>query len=179
MSAEPSDRQPSIQDSPETPPVDEIASQTGGSSQTPADVQDPEAFVLEWIDEFLQGQYIDASLWEWYREEFEGWTRQTFERVKKGTRKRFKDALRQNGVYIGGDGGLPGQLFRALTEDQQAAWPMEEREKEMSIAEAKGEVWNSRWRPEVVAELARKYKEAEEVYNRATKRSILVPTDLV
>ena len=75
MSAEPSDRQPSIQDSPETPPVDEIASQTGGSSQTPADVQDPEAFVLEWIDEFLQGQYIDASLWEWYREEFEGWIR--------------------------------------------------------------------------------------------------------
>jgi hypothetical protein len=43
-----------------------------------------------------------------------------FKEVKKTTRKRFKDALRQNRVYIRGEGGLPGQLFRALTEAEQA-----------------------------------------------------------
>ena len=44
----------------------------------------------------------------------------------------------------------------------------------MSITEVKGEVWNSKQRLEVVAELARKYKEAKEVYNRAMRKSILI-----
>ncbi len=39
-----------------------------------------------------------------------------FREVKRTTRKRFKDALRQNRVYLRGEGGLLGQLFRALIE---------------------------------------------------------------
>ena len=170
MSADPPDRQPSIGDSVqlETPPVDETTSSQTEGAQSPQGAEDPETFVAEWMDDFLNGEYMDAGLWEWFREEFRGWTRQMFEEVKRTTRKRFKDALRQNGVYIGGEGGLPGQLFRALTEAEQAGWTMAEREKEITAARARGEQWNSRWRPDIVADVAMLYKEAEEVYNRAT-----------
>ncbi len=42
-------------------------------------------------------------------------------------------------MYLGGEGGLLGQLFRALTEVEQAKWTMEEREKEITTTRIRGE----------------------------------------
>jgi len=46
---------------------------------------------------------------------------------------------------------------------------MEEREKEIAIAEGKGILWNSRWRPEVVASLAKMFREADEILEQAIR----------
>ncbi len=89
MSADPPDRQLSIGESVqlEIPPVDETTSSQTEGAQLPQGAEDPETFVAEWMDDFLNGEYMDAGLWEWFREEFRGWTRQMFGEVKRTTRK--------------------------------------------------------------------------------------------
>jgi len=37
---------------------------------------------------------------------------------------------------------------------------MEEREKEITATRARGEQWNSRWRPDIIVDVAMLYKEA-------------------
>ena len=61
-----------------------------------------------------------------------------FKRVNRNIRKDLKEGLRQNGVFIRGGTGLPEQFIRVLQEERQAEWTMEEREKEIAIAEGKG-----------------------------------------
>jgi hypothetical protein len=79
-----------------------------------------DTYTRTWIDGFLDGETADDDLWEWLREEFNGWTREAFERINPTLRKKFKAGLRQNGVYIGGEGTVSEQLVRALRETRQA-----------------------------------------------------------
>ena len=183
MSSEQHDR--NLSPGEETPQRDSPAEQLNpleaagqfGSEGLPGD---PEAFVQEWMELYLDGETSDDNLWEWFREEFCDWTLQTFQAVGQQTRKKLKERLKRNGVLVGGNGKLPDQLFRLLQEETPAVWSREELEKEVELAERKGGKWNSRWHPDNVAALAKIYKEADEkfpgIITRATAPGAILPT---
>ena len=51
---------------------------------------------------YLDGETSDDNLWEWFREEFCDWTLQTFQAVGQQTRKKLKERLKRNSVFVGG-----------------------------------------------------------------------------
>lgn len=180
MSVEQPDRQPSIEGSqPEDSPVEQ-----GSDVRSPLDAEMMEAFVRKWMRDFLEdGETADEDLWEWFREEFAEWTTEMFATLDNNLRKELKAGLRQSGVFVGGKGTVPEQLVRALKEVEQAIWTEPEKEKVTSAATRKKTVWNSRWRPDIMADVAEQYREAEERYNRATSRipvpiqpSVVIPS---
>lgn len=130
-----------------------------------------EAFVQQWVDEYLDGRAADEDLWDWYREEFSGWSLETFVSLNTNLRRDFRAGLRLNGVCVAGRGSNSEQLFRTLNEEEQATWTPEEKERVQSTALNKRVQWNSRWRDDNVAALAELYRDGAERLARARSRT--------
>jgi hypothetical protein len=164
MSAEQPDDYQSMEGNSQPPtPLGPRASQSEASAQSDEQLpDDPSAFVDNWIRLYLDGSLFDESLWEWFQEEFSGWTKAMFSKATH--RASLRDLLRANGVYVAGGRGasISNNLYRLTQEEVQAVWTHEEKEKEITRATNLSKKWNSRWDPLVIAAVARHYQEAED-----------------
>ena len=54
---------------------------------------------------YKDSEYDDTALWECMREDFVGWTKETWAPARKDIVWDFRDFLRENGVFVPKDGG--------------------------------------------------------------------------
>ena len=57
---------------------------------------------------YKNSKYNDTALWEYIREDFVKWTKETQASVKKDIIQDFRDFLRENRVFVPKDGGTIG-----------------------------------------------------------------------
>ena len=108
-------------------------------------------------------------MWEWFREDFEGWEKTDFDLLRTETRKELKAKLRYNGVLVGpliGNEGVSSQLARILTEAIPAIWTEPQIQKEMSLAERECKEWCSRFLPRAQAATNEVFRLAGEISTR-------------
>jgi hypothetical protein len=70
----------------------------------------------------------DRTLWDTYREDFDGWTLNEFHACQTITLCKFRDLLRYRGVFVAIISGLlpTGPLYDVLQEIKQATWTKED-----------------------------------------------------
>ncbi|KAI0997170.1 hypothetical protein K3495_g11017 [Podosphaera aphanis] len=103
------------------------------------DVKDEENLAPELIDthivdclEFYESNNkFDKALLNQFKEDFEGWTANLFKIANKNIRRELKDRLKNSGVYVGGRGQVPDQLYYLLKCDECPPWPKDELESHM------------------------------------------------
>ena len=67
--------------------------------------------------------YRDYSLWEYYREDFEGLTKELFDLADSRIRRSFRDYLRQYGIWIPKDNDpVPQTLYEVLQQQEYHEW---------------------------------------------------------
>lgn len=86
------------------------------------------AFVEQRKEDYKDKHLYDFVLWELFKEDFEGFTEEAFEKVGKSKASGLRLLLRTHGVWVQHDRGknLYPSLCSTLQEDKPAIWPMEE-----------------------------------------------------
>ena len=67
--------------------------------------QDLNGFLLYCIVYYKDSKYNNTILWEYMKEDFIGWTKETWAPANKDIVQEFRDFLRENGVFVPKDGG--------------------------------------------------------------------------
>src|ERR1019366_4391051 len=57
-------------------------------------------YLLWIIISYRKGAYTDIKLWECFKEDFEGWTIDTWRQANTTIVREFRDFLRRNGLYV-------------------------------------------------------------------------------
>ena len=70
--------------------------------------QDLNGFLLYRMVYYKDSEYDDTALWECIREDFVGWTKETWAPVNKDIARDFRNFLWENRVFIPIDGGNIG-----------------------------------------------------------------------
>ena len=73
-----------------------------------AEQQDLNGFLLHRMAHYKDSEYDDTALWECTREDFVGWTKETWAPIKKDIVWDFRNFLRENGVFVPINGGNIG-----------------------------------------------------------------------
>jgi hypothetical protein len=90
-------------------------------------------------------EYDDICLWEYFREDFKGWTLDIWTLGSKAIIREFRDFLRENGVYVLKDKALIAMNVQAvLDEEEQHKWTKREIEHQIRTMRK----FNSRWNPD-------------------------------
>ena len=88
-------------------------------------------------------KYRDFSLWEEFRESFEGWTQEQFTIATREALKELRTYLTSNGVWIrkqAGSNSYAKILYEVLTEEQQHMWTPEEIEEQIQTGQFNSEL---------------------------------------
>ena len=90
--------------------------------------QDLNRFLLHRIAHYKDSEYDDTALWECMREDFVGWTKETWAPAKKDIVRDFRDFLRENGVFVPKDGGTIGDNIQeqVLNAEKEYEWTPQE-----------------------------------------------------
>ena len=75
-------------------------------------------FLLHNILYYRSRFYIDYTLWEYFREDFEDWTLDTWKLGDTRIVREFRDFLRRNGVYIVKNGTSIAGNIQAIINNQ-------------------------------------------------------------
>jgi hypothetical protein len=86
----------------------------------------------------MDRELIDEDLWEWFREEFDGWTTDMFWQIKKGIRTKLKNKLKNLGIYMSNTDTLADQFVTILRESNPATWPEKDVESQVANALSRG-----------------------------------------
>ena len=88
-------------------------------------------FMTTKLLEYQADNLQDESLWLIYQDDFDKWTIENFEECSKRTLFKFRDVLRQRGVWVGKLPGIPvtHSLHRIAHEEIQTEWTKEEIQK--------------------------------------------------
>ena len=57
---------------------------------------------------YKDSEYNDTMLWYYIKEDFVGWTKETWAPANKDIVREFRNFLRENGVFVPMDGGVIG-----------------------------------------------------------------------
>ncbi|KAH8587232.1 hypothetical protein B0O99DRAFT_698512 [Bisporella sp. PMI_857] len=88
--------------------------------------------------------YRDYRLWEYYREDFEGWTEELFDLADSRVRRSFRDYLRQYGVWIPKNNDpIPQTLYEVLQQQEYHEWTELETLQQLNVSKN----FPSRWNP--------------------------------
>jgi len=70
--------------------------------------QDLNGFLLYRMAYYKDSKYNNTILWEYIKEDFIGWIKETWAPANKDIVQEFRDFLRENGVFVPKDGGSIG-----------------------------------------------------------------------
>ena len=62
--------------------------------------QDLNGFLLHRMAHYKDSEYNDTMLWQCMKEDFVGWTKETWVPAKKDIVRDFRNFLRENGVFV-------------------------------------------------------------------------------
>ena len=90
--------------------------------------QDLNGFLLYRMAHYKDSEYDDTALWECIREDFVGWTKETWAPARKDIVRDFRDFLRENGVFVPKDGGAIGDNIQEQVIDakEEHEWTPQE-----------------------------------------------------
>ena len=57
-------------------------------------------YILDAITTYQELDFHDEDLWEVFREDFTGWTKENFDKADRKAIRLLKDHLRENGVWV-------------------------------------------------------------------------------
>jgi len=99
-------------------------------------------YILYCMD-YYKGKYDDIALWEYFREDFEGWTKDTFALGNSNLVREFQDWLRIYGCYVRRDGkSVASALQETLEEEEQHEWTEKEIEYQLKSLKKFYSQWN-------------------------------------
>ncbi|KAI0994367.1 hypothetical protein K3495_g13816 [Podosphaera aphanis] len=98
---------------------------------------DLNGFIAWRIAVYQDRRYRDYSLWEAFVEDFEGFTRATFEIASKDSLRKLRDFLRANGIFVFKQVRIPiaNELYKVVIEEERHIWTEKEIEDQMSEAQ--------------------------------------------
>ncbi|RKF55177.1 hypothetical protein GcM3_203046 [Golovinomyces cichoracearum] len=79
-------------------------------------------------------QFRDNTLWEQFREDFEGWKKETFEKADSKALRLLREHLRTNGVWTAKKQGvsMAGSLAQIVEDEKEHQWTVEEIESQLN-----------------------------------------------
>ena len=81
-------------------------------------------FLLYNILFYQDSHYADSQLWEYFREDFAGWTADTWALRNANIVRNFQDFLRRNGVYVAKNGNpIISNIQAVITGTEEPVWP--------------------------------------------------------
>lgn len=87
-------------------------------------------FIGKFLTEILQDREYDESLFSNFREAFQGWTVDLFNKAERRARTKLKEVLRERGIFlpylVPGGTNLSEQFFDLLTRDDFPRWSDDE-----------------------------------------------------
>jgi hypothetical protein len=90
-------------------------------------------FLLNNIIYYRKQSYTDYKLWEYFREDFEDWTLDTWKLGHTEVVREFRDFLRRNGVYVVKNEALiASNIHAVITNPEEPVWTQEEIQKQMN-----------------------------------------------
>ena len=109
--------------------------------------QDLNGFLLHRMAHYHDSEYDNTALWEYTREDFIRWIKETWAPIKKDIVRDFRNFLRENGVFVPINGGNIGDNIQEQILDvkEEHKWTPQEIEIEHQIRATKK--FNSRGNP--------------------------------
>jgi len=103
------------------------------------------SFLLHHILFYQSRYYADIQLWEYFREDFIGWTVNTWALSNINIIRDFRDFLRENRVFIPIDGGIIGDNIQeqVLNAKEEHEWTLQEIKHQIRTIKK----FNSQWNP--------------------------------
>jgi hypothetical protein len=97
-------------------------------------VDELDAYISWKIKIYTEKGWRDDYLWEYYQEDFNTFTKEVFTDCDSTLLRELRDILRTNGVYVKRARGvtIAKELFAVLEEQEQAEWPKEEIQKQIT-----------------------------------------------
>ena len=85
---------------------------------------------------YKDSEYDDTALWECTREDFVGWTKETWAPIKKDIVQDFRNFLRENGVFVPMDGGIIGDNIQehVINAKEEHEWTLQEIEHQKKLS---------------------------------------------
>lgn len=94
------------------------------SNPTPQAVN---GFIVHRIVFYINSKYYDRTLWEYFREDFEGWTNDIWKYGNKDVIRDLRDLLRRYGVNVKKNGGRIYERIQEIIDDaKEPAWSPED-----------------------------------------------------
>ena len=76
-------------------------------------------FLLYMMEFYKRKECTDDLLWEYFQDDFKGWTKEILSLGEKKLVREFRDFLRAHGVFIvKGGQSIAEELARTITEDE-------------------------------------------------------------
>ena len=112
---------------------------------TEASSDDIDAYILWKISVYKEKNWRDDYLWEYFQEDFETFTKDTFALADTTSIRELRDILRAKGVYVKRARGKPiaKALADVLQQEVQPEWPEDEFDKQLNAPDG----FNSRLNP--------------------------------
>src|ERR1700722_9798454 len=99
--------------------------------------------LINFFNNCKEEQWRDKKLWIELREDFDGWNVKLWELVDKNIRARFRDHIRDDGVYVKRDGkSVSKHLQAVLDEEKYHEWTSAEVEEQLEHGQ-----FYSKWNP--------------------------------
>lgn len=80
------------------------------------------------MEHYKDSEYNDTVLWYCMKEDFVGWTKETWALAKKTIVRDFRNFLRENGVFVPMDGGIIGDNIQEhiINAKEEHEWTLQE-----------------------------------------------------
>ena len=90
--------------------------------------QDLNGFLVYRMVHYTDSEYNNAMLWCCIKEDFVGWTKETWAPIKKDIVRDFRNFLRENGVFVPINGGNIGDNIQEHIIDakEEHKWTLQE-----------------------------------------------------
>ena len=99
--------------------------------------------LINFFNNCKEEKWGDKKLWIELREDFDGWTVKLWELVDKNIRAKFRDHIRDHGVYVKRDGkSVSKHLQAVLDEEKYHEWTSAEVEEQLEHGQ-----FYSKWNP--------------------------------
>jgi hypothetical protein len=90
-------------------------------------------YLLWIIISYRRRAYTDIKLWECFKEDFEGWTIDTWSQANTTIVREFRDFLRRNGLYVPKNGAsIRSNIQAILDSPEEPEWTQEEIQRQIN-----------------------------------------------
>lgn len=95
--------------------------------------------------------YHDTELWEVFKEDFDGWTIEIWDKANTKIRRDFRNFLRHNGVFVNKNGkSIAIAIQEVLDDKQEPKWTEKDIEAQLKISKKFCSRWNPNYQRETL-----------------------------